>query len=131
LFIPAILKNKAKTDLKERRIEKLTQRVLYWFTLYQELHPVLNNHWEFIKSSKILITHTTHQNGDIEPFKNTPPLANTPQISEQPLNLHNDNSHKNTVFKRERNEYTWVQSHIKAKWIQYNPIPLLENIQSF
>jgi len=40
--------------------------------------------------------------------------------------MHNKNSHKNTVVKRERNGYTYVQSQIKAKWIQHNFISLLE-----
>jgi len=37
-------KSKAKTVLKERKDREITQRVLHWFTLYQELHPVLSNH---------------------------------------------------------------------------------------
>jgi len=61
---------KAKSDLKESRDREINTKSLYWFTLYQELHSVLRNLWEFTKQSNTLITQI-HQSGDLEPFKNT------------------------------------------------------------
>jgi len=37
------VKNKAKSDIKESRVREINTESLYWFTLYQELHPVLKN----------------------------------------------------------------------------------------
>jgi len=42
VFISSV-KNKAKTDLKESRDKEINIESLYWFTLYQELYPILRN----------------------------------------------------------------------------------------
>ena len=62
----------------------------------------------------------------LNPSRTHTTFGKTPQISEQPLNLHSTTLYRNTIVKREMIEYTWVQSQIEVKRIQSNRIPLVE-----
>ena len=64
---------KYKTKLKtvyKRRDKKNHTRSLYWFTLNQELHPVLSYPLRIYYVVKPRLQNT-HQEYDLEPLKNT------------------------------------------------------------
>jgi len=97
-----VLKIKAKENLKSVRIEKLTQNVytgsLFTKSYIQSLatteNSLSNQNLDYTQHTKVVIlnpsrTHTT--------------FGNTTLLSEQPLKLHNTNSHKITVIKKEKN----------------------------
>ena len=118
------VKNKAKIVLKERKDKEINTENLYQFTIYQELHPVLINHWESLSNQKPWL-HTTHQSGDLETFLNTHHLwKKTPQVRTTFESAHQQFSQKYSSQEREQ----WVHLdtiRLKQRWIQYNPIPLL------
>ena len=98
--------------------------------LHQELHPVPRNHWIFYYAINHRLQLHTLQRSDLEPLKKTHFhwQYNTHHRSEQPLNLHTTNLHRNT-FVRDQERSHQIQLHNRRK---YSPIlfTLLDKIQS-
>ena len=111
------------------RIEKFTQRIYTGSLLPKSYIQSSANHWEFTTQSKPWL-QTTHQSSDLEPFKNTLPLAkhhkfmNTLWICTPTIFTPIQKSKWKSL------EYTWEWWQIKINLIQNNLIPFLERIQS-
>jgi len=101
LFISTVLKIKAKANWKSVRIKRLTHNVNNG-SLFTRSYIHSSATTENSLSNQTLITNNTPKWWSWTLQEHTPPLANTTQFS-QPLKLHNTNSHRITVIKKERN----------------------------
>jgi len=97
------IKNQSRTYLNEIRDRKINTKS---FILVHSLPRATSSPQKPLRiplSNQTHWLHNTYQSGDLEPFKNTHHLCQTtPQITEQPQDLHNNSSYKNTIVKREK-----------------------------